>query len=92
MKVKNILGPDNLDYPKGFNSWTSYWEKNVKKIQLVINCPACNTTTSQAKVETAHVHKVDSKDTKEYIVPVCDTCVKREGIYTVDESLLLAID
>ena len=91
MKVKNILGPDNNEYPKGFRSWTEYWVKNKHKIQLVINWPACNTTTRQEKVETAHVLKVDSKDKKEYIIPLCEACAHRESIFTVDENLLLSI-
>ena len=92
MKVKNILGPTTYNLPKGFNSWTAYWQKKKKKIQLVINCPACNTTTRQEKVETAHVNEANTKNNKEYIVPVCDSCVHRDGIFTINSKLLLQLD
>ena len=91
MKVKNINGPENYYYPKGCKSWLEFWEKKKRKIQLVENCPACNTTIKLEKVEAAHVHKVKGKDEQEYIVPVCEHCYERDSIYSVKESLLLAI-
>ncbi|MGL5261927.1 MAG: hypothetical protein ACRC9P_06040 [Bacteroides sp.] len=91
MKVQNIHGPENYNYPEGCKSWLDYWVKKKKKIQLVVNCPACNTTTRQEKVEAAHVQKVKGKDNKEYIVPVCEYCSARDSIFTIDESLLLAV-
>ncbi|EGJ71432.1 hypothetical protein Bcop_1228 [Bacteroides coprosuis DSM 18011] len=91
MKVKNINGPENYYYPKGCKSWIEFWEKKKKPIQLVINCPACNTTIRQDKVEAAHVHKAEGKDNAEYIVPVCEHCSTRDSIYSVKDSLLLAV-
>ncbi len=90
MKVKNIQGPEDFYYPKDCSSWIDFWQKKKKPIQLVVNCPACNTTIRQDKVEAAHVRKAKSKDKQEYIVPVCEDCASRESIYSVNESLLLA--
>lgn len=96
MKIKNVKGSSKVspNPPTGYDSWLEYWEINHRQkldSNIQYNCPACERPFYRKNFDGCHVQKVDSKDQKWYIVPLCDSCNHATGELDVNEGLLLDV-
>ncbi len=79
MKVQNIKGSSKVSEkpPRGYSSWLDYWEVNANrklKTGTKYKCPACGKAFERENFDGCHVQKVDSTNSKWYIIPLCDSC------------------
>lgn len=73
VEVKNRKGSGDEEPPAGFDSWKEFWEEESEETFDQCACKGCN----NGATDGAHVIKVDSKDKKSYIVPLCHRCNKK---------------
>lgn len=98
-KVKNAPNTGDLKAPDytEYSSWIEYWEANRYNIRLYklgtgkYKCPKCGGLFAWSEFDGAHIIKVDSVDSKKYILPLCQGCNrgKDETPFDVDNNLLL---
>lgn len=94
MKIENIKGSSKISSrPKSpFGSWLNYWEFHYNnclslKYKEIFTCPSCNQITKREDMCGCHVIKKDnSNDNNWYIVPMCNKCNQKEGIFEIDNN------
>lgn len=96
MKIRNIQGSSKVNEkpPRGYSSWLDYWEVNAnRKLQTGIKykCPACRNAFERANFDGCHVQKVDSTDSKWYIIPLCNSCSHRIDIPDIGDIRLVDV-
>ncbi len=84
VKVKNLKGTDDRK-PLGYNSWLDFWETKTGEKANECKSLSCNV---RHDLVGAHVIKADSNDGKWYIIPLCQTCNKRDDEFWVSGTLV----
>ncbi|WP_294591729.1 hypothetical protein [uncultured Rikenella sp.] len=89
LKVQNAIGTSPLS-PRGFSSWLEYWENFKGQLSAkYYYCPACGNLTHKSKFVGAHVTIGGLPFGQMYIVPLCNSCNHRTGVFSVNADLLV---
>ena len=94
--VKNINGTSQKRYAKpkdGSSSWKEYWEKHNDEGCEFGLCGNMSCYDRKADVG-GHVVKVNSRDQKWYIVPLCSSCnqLSDDEIFKVPDNFLVPVN
>ena len=94
--VHNVKGSNEISKqaPFPYGSWVQYWA-GVSGFEIepdkLYNCPACGKAITREHFDGCHVQKAGIVDQKWYIIPLCDSCNHRTGMFSVDGDLLVPV-
>ncbi len=86
IEVKNKKGTAERDVPEGCNSWLDFWEKRKDKKATECEVMSCNGEADLG----GHVIKINN-GSKEYILPMCVSCNKKEDAFKAWENDLVSV-
>ena len=87
VKVVNVNGSSQHPTDQKGNTWKDHWIQGTGKL-WPSECCACGKKTT---LVGAHVHLLNA-DRKQYIVPLCQKCNKRDDAFIVNKKFLVEVN
>lgn len=91
VKVKNLVGTGENTPPTGHKCWLDFWySKNNDTATRLYGGGCKNRDCNSRAVLGAHL-KLEGETSKQYIVPLCDSCNKITQTFEVPRSELVPV-